>query len=508
MELLELASEEQLLFVQDVECWVGDKIDPAKTLQWFELLKNAGAETVSRWLKAVDADVFITSLRHFLKVTKPSNEDELHKLADALPPYTLDGVYYIHFFSEKYRDVIAPILGLFAHLRLELYFRMMEGMIWELGAETEEQALRWRNGRLRDLGIPDLDEAMAIYQYVDKTTFSALPDKQPEYLANANKSATPLFPLVLPGKKYLVMEALSLIESGEELDCILMEIAHLANRVVVADALDMSNADHLASALSKVRATLSIGLESLVGKNLKSAAELLKKKWLLNIFQLGNSMTLQLARRALTLSRKGWLSRVPRGKSLLGHPLQEIFVGLNRRKPLFYTGEAEPYRHFDSVEEISIANEALDKIEYLGELFFDRLELLPPDHRRWVWKTIYPVEVTFETVLQTALANAAAGRGFTYKPLRKQDIVVFIKNAFEEIEGANNPINLKRKLKSSVIEDLKAFLDSEGAVRNEKERKIRDELVEASLKFLEEELGRLDPDGIEPKYIQGLVIRK
>jgi hypothetical protein len=182
-------------------------------------------------------------------------------------------------------------------------------------------------------------------------------------------------------------------------------------------------------------------------------------------------------------------------------------VGLNRRKPLFYTGEAEPYRHFDSVEEINIANEALDKIEYLGELFFDRLELLSPDHRR-VWKTIYPVDITFETVLRTALANAAAGRGFAYKPLRKQDIVAFIKNAFEEIEGANNPINPKRRLKKSVVEDLKAFLDSEGAVRNEKERKIRDELVEASLKFLEEELGRLNPDEIEPKYIQGLVIRK
>lgn len=508
LELLELANEEQLIFVQDIECWVGDKIDPTKTLQWLELLKNAGAETVSRWLRAVDADVFITSLRHFMKVTKPSNEEELHQLADALPPYTLDGVYYIHFFSEKYRDVIAPILGLFAHLRLDIYLRTMEGMIWELGAETEEQALRWRNGRLRDLGIPDIEEAMFIYQYVDKATFSALPEKRPEYLKGSAENSVPLFPLVLPGKKYFVMEALSLFEPGEELDCILMEIAHLANRVVVADAMDMSNAEHLSLALSKVRAMLSIGLEHLVGGDLESAVDVLKKKWLLNIFQLGNSITLQLARRAVSIVRKGWLSRVPKGKSLLGHPLKEFLAGLNRRRPLFYTAEVTPYRHFDSIEEITIAGEILDKIEYLGELFFNRLELLSTDHRTWVWKTIYPVEISFETVLRTALANAAAGRGFKYKPIRKRDIRAFILNAFEEMEETKNPASLKRKFRKSVVEDLKSFLDSKGAVQNERERKIRDELIESSLKFLEDELGRLDPNDIEPKYIQGLVIRR
>jgi hypothetical protein len=63
-------------------------------------------------------------------------------------------------------------------------------------------------------------------------------------------------------------------------------------------------------------------------------------------------------------------------------------------------------------------------------------------------------------------------------------------------------------MKSDLGKNLSAYLASRGTARNDTERRIRDELVNSAIKFLEEELGRLDPETLEPKYIQGLVIRR
>ena len=303
------------------------------------------------------------------------------------------------------------------------------------------------------------------------------------------------------------MEALALIPPGEALDGIVMEIAHLANRVGISDQLDMSDPNHLSAAVYKVRAVLSMGLETLVMDDAGAAQEILRRKWLLHIFQLGYGRSIKLARRAHRLDSAGWLKRAPAIKSLLGTPLLQILDGLHRSRPLFYAGGTEPYRFFESLDEINAANEALDRIEYLGELFIVSRKLLDPNPDSWSWKRIYPVEINFETVLRTALTNAAAGRGFEFKPLRKSDLKIFIETAMEEISDSD-PLKPKRRMRRDVRENLIAYLDSQDAAKNDKERKILDEMVGSAIKFLEEEFSRLNPDSFEPKYIQGLIIRK
>jgi len=508
LELLELTSDEQLIFLQDIECWIGDKLDPKRTLGWFEQLIGCGPEKVVQWLRAVDADTFIVALQQFMRVTKPDEGADPHQFADTLPPYTLDNVYYLHFFDEKHRDIVGQILSQLAQLRFDLYARMMEGMVWEVGPEMELQARRWRDGRLGDLGVPTLDEAMVIYQYLDEVRFNSLPAKSSP-VAPEEGHAPPRFPMMAHGQRLLLMEALSIIPPGKSFDGIVMELAHLANRVVVADTLDMSDANHVTKAVSKVGAVLSMGLETLAGKNVAAAADLLSHKWLLHIFQVGYGLTLKLARRAHRLYQTGWLKQAAEARRLLGNPLENILAGLRRPRPLWYVGGPEPYRLFESLDELHAAKDALDRIEYLGELFFKRLKIIRPDPASWSWKRIYPVEINFETALRTALAHAAAGKGFEFLPLTKADLIKFIETAFEplsdnKMDGDRN----KKRIKREVHGNLADYLTSRDTAKNAIELRIRDDIVSSALKFLEDELGRLDPKTLEPKYIQGLVIRK
>src|SRR5256886_16801432 len=41
--------------------------------------------------------------------------------------------------------------------------RLIESIRWELPIELEETARRWRDGRLRDAGVPEFEEAVAFY---------------------------------------------------------------------------------------------------------------------------------------------------------------------------------------------------------------------------------------------------------------------------------------------------------------------------------------------------------
>jgi hypothetical protein len=205
------------------------------------------------------------------------------------------------------------------------------------------------------------------------------------------------------------------------------------------------------------------------------------------------------------METKSLLVEIPHAKELLDEPLKQILDGVNRPMPVWYIGGSEPYRQFLSMNEINIARRALDKANYLFNLFFDRLKLLKPDPAAWLHKRAHPVSVTFSTVLRTALANAAAGRGFEYKALRESDLKLLIENAFEKAPQSDG----RRHMRENVRADLIAYLESQKTAKNNIEREFRDEFVAACLDSLEEELGRLDATKpIDPKFIQGLLIRR
>jgi len=503
--LIELASPKQLIFLTDIEWWIGDTLDPDRILHWMELLLECGEKKVIEWLRNVDAELLVTLLRKFLVVTKPDKDTQPEILVDSLPPITFDGVYHLNFFNEDAYRILSKVMALFVIERRDLYWRILEGIIWESGPETQELATRLRNGRLRDIGIPDMDEALEIYRYLDERRFWNLPPKdRPARLGD--EDIAPRYTLApLSGERIYLISAMAIIEETEVLDGLFQELAHLVNRVLVADHEDMADASAVIRAAQKIRATVSMGLEILSSGDVVRAVEILRSRWLLYVFQVGYSRALKLSRLAHKMERKGLLSKIPEAVELLDEPLKQLFDGVKRPRPMWHIGGPDPYRAFLSIDEIARARRALEKIEFLFDLFFDRLKLLKPDPSSWLHKRVYPTNVTFSTVLRTAFANAAAGRGFEYKALRISDLKTIVENAFEEKHGKV----AKRYLRESVRSDLTAYLEAQKTAKNDLEREFRDEFIKSCLDALEEELGRLDPTKpIDPRFIQGLLIRK
>ena len=165
--ILAQATDEQIVACVDLDAWTGLAPDVARLDGWMAALAEAGDETLIRAAQAMDAEMLALYLRAHAKVElKPAGDE------DWQPPessQTLEGQFY---FSARHPgDDLAPLQALLHTLFQKdywLYFRMMQSVEEELQAETEEWALRWRTGRLEDLGFPAWDRAMRIYGHLRK----------------------------------------------------------------------------------------------------------------------------------------------------------------------------------------------------------------------------------------------------------------------------------------------------------------------------------------------------
>ena len=130
-------------------------------------LADSDDETMLRAARALDPEMLVLFLRNHVDVTlKPSEQED----PDWSPPdssQTLEGQFY--FVAKDPKDDIAPLLHLL-HTLFQgdywLYFRAIQAVKEEMTMENEEWALRWRTGRLEDLGFPSWDESMRIYGFL------------------------------------------------------------------------------------------------------------------------------------------------------------------------------------------------------------------------------------------------------------------------------------------------------------------------------------------------------
>ena len=129
--------------------------------------------------------------------------------------------------------------------------RLIESVRWEVPTELEESARRWRDGRLRDAGVPGLEEAMAFY---------ARPAGRPA----AAEPVAPASTALAAPRRPLLEAALELL-SGDDLGRAEESVVYAANAALVANQVPLTDADEVRTQLADARATLSLGLELLSG---------------------------------------------------------------------------------------------------------------------------------------------------------------------------------------------------------------------------------------------------
>jgi hypothetical protein len=289
--LLPMATDEQILACVDLDAWSGMKLDPARIERWMTALADSGEETLLRAAQSMDAEVLTLFLRQHIDVfVKPSPQED----PDWSPPdaaQTLEGQFY--FVGKDPKDDLAPVLALLHALfrgDYWLYFRMIQSVREELASETEEWALRWRSGRLEDLGFPPWDSAMRIYGFLRPDRRTDLPEATDAL--DLESWALPVWISELPG---LRTDERALFRAIRELDAeersaVFYALIALANRVAVADRLDLGDPESLPRAIEKATRLASDGLEFVARANERSLEQTLRSASIERLFRVGANL--------------------------------------------------------------------------------------------------------------------------------------------------------------------------------------------------------------------------
>lgn len=286
--VLEHATREQIVACLDLDAWKGLTPDREALEAWLAALAEAGEEPLLRAVQALDPELIVLYLRDKADVYLVAQGESADLPEGA---QTLEGQFYL--VPKKAGDDMAPALRMLDALFRKdywLYFRMLQGVIWELETELEEWALRWRTGRLQDLGFPPWDEAMRIYGYLRPGERSRVP--QGTHPLDVREWHLPVWMPELPAaavSQYSVFRAAAELEP-EERRAFFYAFVALANKVAVADAMDLGDSETLQVAIDKAASTASIGLEHLAAENGLRLPEVLRRVTLERLFRVGTNL--------------------------------------------------------------------------------------------------------------------------------------------------------------------------------------------------------------------------
>ena len=288
--ILEHATTEQLVAAVDLDAWALDAPNPIALVEWLEAAVTAGEPTLLRAAQALDPELIVLALRDRIEVwLKPSGDNDWE------PPgqtRTLEGQFYWRARHEgDDLEALAKLMDALFREDYWLYFRMMQGTIWELDTETRVWAERWRTGRLEDLGFPPRDDAvLALYAHLRPEELAALPADARALEVDAWRLPVwqPELPVAADARHAVFRAAAEL--SAEDRGAFFYALLSLANAVAVADRMPLGEAESTPRAIERAAELASDGLEHLAGAHGLPEPEILRRIPLLRLYRIGANL--------------------------------------------------------------------------------------------------------------------------------------------------------------------------------------------------------------------------
>lgn len=293
--ILAHATEGQIQACLDLDVWRDQAVDPPALSEWFAAFDDAGEETLVRAARGIDPELLYMFLRSRIAAQLKPNEEGWEPEPGS---QTLEGQFYFRALAEG--DDVSPVSRLLRALfefDYWLYFRMLQALTWEDPAENEEFALRWRSGRLEDLGFPPWEEAMQVYGFLRPEDRLALPAQ-----VNALTAGGWRLPVWIPrlpvatDARHLVFRAAASLDDDERRAFFFAFIA-LANQVAVAERMPLGDAESTPRAIEKAAALASRGLEWLIERLGDDGVSLLRRVPVARLFRIGVNLERDESRR-------------------------------------------------------------------------------------------------------------------------------------------------------------------------------------------------------------------
>ena len=467
LELLTMATEQQLQTVLDVDTWAGNEMDADATMDYLFKLINLNPNSVEQ-INGVDDMTLLLAIVTKIRVVRKEWFEE-HEEIDPDNFLTLDD-----FYSFEWRDPDAAneptwaVLSQLYKLDTPRYMWVMEAAIHEMPENLTEECFRDREGRMSDLGFPDYLFALGILQREKPSSIVArirkgeFP-KDDSLVKDPSEKALPVLYAAVPHGELLFNAALKGLPDPW-IAAINHEIMLLANRVIIARHFE-SEYELAAEGVEYTRDCLNTGLDYLAEGSLEQAQALLRGTDLYGLFRLGHNLGFAVRDRARTILRSR-AGHVPvKDIPLLAAREREFLTGIVADFPQFHTGFAaegnpeEKHRHFRYASDYRQAMRALDRIETMLAFLLDVLKTPMEFFSRKNLAPFYPSEpgqITPDHVFNTAMICRVVDGDFLVRGLTPADVDAFMK-----------AVAPQGVIDESIRDDLGAWLASMGETFND-----------------------------------------
>lgn len=388
LELLEHMHARQVQTVLDLDGWRRDRLDPTAMGEWLEALFAANPRRAVQQVRALDVE--LTSLLLKLHTRVFDLEQEEQPPDDLLGVHTItpDRKYLVCFLGDPQT---MPLIGALKNTVEGLFerdaqwvLRMLEAVRWEMPSQLEEEALRWRDARMQDLGFAPVGEAGEIFGYIDPDSShakaaplapskSAAPDGDAEPVVDLSTS------VLLPegfADNAVFREAFAGLDSAAQ-SRVAHELVMCANRVHGADAGDPGDMDAIAETARSVLHTVAMAIAYIAERDGLDKHLPLARIAVARLFQVGYSLALRVGRRLRTLLADKDAGLAGNGILRLDHPLREVVAGVLKKRPVFFEGLIAPksvvFRRFASLSEVAAATAAVTEAAFRARLMHGAL---------------------------------------------------------------------------------------------------------------------------------------
>jgi len=266
LPLISATSFQQLQFMLDLDWWEKDDFRLDRATAWLLLLFEAGEETVNSWFNSLlekDPYLIPALMRHFMDIQKRPDDMEIEEAKDLLYPFTVDNTYYIAFKKEKLQTLWARVIMKLLEISPGSYRDCMETILTETRTECVEAAWKLRCGRLSDFGLPDYFSALDIYAQVPPDKISHLSMPGPVSSDMEGEEMPAFVPTLYIGDFPTLRRAVERLADTPHMARIISEWTGTANKIIMADRIDLDDPDIIRKALEKTGALINLGLETM-----------------------------------------------------------------------------------------------------------------------------------------------------------------------------------------------------------------------------------------------------
>jgi hypothetical protein len=481
--LLPYVKPERVVTFIDKDCWKGDFPSAEGIFEWLNELVNAADDTLMDALNILDLELVILLFYPYLKVTVMSPTDNnIPQLVDA-GFETFDNSYFFTFSEDNEETKLLRFILDRAFLyNQDMYFRILEGVRWELPANMEETAFHHRSIRLTELGFPPPEEASEIYSRrpTKNIISSGLRTDQIPVIREEEKFFLPaLYNEQISGSSLLTSAMAE--ADAKTVENFTFEMMYLANKVIMADYKPLNDTGSLRISAEMAAALTSLGLSIAMHKKAVNAPEILRSMTAETLFSLGFNALMELQDR-LRRSLKGI------GQGMIPASCREITESLLKKYPVTIADR------FITMDDIDCANEVIERLELMHEMIKD----INFKGARLEGANVAVEGMDLENIILTMVAlNVVSGKNI-FRPLSQDEFMVFI-NAATGIKEK------KRHVKRMFSDELKKLVS--GMVP-ESTRQVVDSTVDQLCRRLDSELsGFKSVDEINPQYITCLIVK-